>query len=325
MNESMTCAMPAKMALDSINCFVAYKRAAGLDYRTEENHYRRLDRFLVSFGCPPNELPKEAVLAWVKKEPNEKALTQQKRINNVRRLAMFMRGEGHDAYVCPKPQAATQGAYVPHIFTEGEMRALLECADRYRSTASSPNLGRIVSLVFRLYYGCGLRASEAMNLKLRDVDVQKGQLFVRDSKFGEGRIVAMSGSVASRCEAFMDELCDAGDDDGWLFRSPHGGAFSANAPYYWFRKILYDAGISHGGKGKGPRLHDIRHTFAAHRLKKWVLEGRDIQSMLPVLSAYMGHCDLRGTQIYLRLTADLFPHISSTMESFFANGGKEAP
>jgi integrase/recombinase XerD len=79
---------------------------------------------------------------------------------------------------------------------------------------------------------------------------------------------------------------------------------------------LWKAGISHSGKG--PRLHDFRHTFAVHCLKKWVLDEEDITNLLPYLSAFLGHVDLRGTQHYLRLTADLYPKIIASVEQNFS-------
>lgn len=83
-----------------------------------------------------------------------------------------------------------------------------------------------------------------------------------------------------------------------------------------FRKLLYQSGISHGGRGKGPRVHDL-HTFAVHRLIQWYEEGADLNAKLPFLVAYLGHKDFTGTQKYLHLTAELFPNlIKRTNEQF---------
>ena len=68
-------------------------------------------------------------------------------------------------------------------------------------------------------------------------------------------------------------------------------------------------GIPHGGRGRGPRLHDLRHTFAVHRLEDWIREGADLQARLPILATYMGHQSLAGTQRYLRITPYVFPNI----------------
>ena len=75
--------------------------------------------------------------------------------------------------------------------------------------------------------------------------------------------------------------------------------------------------IPHGGRGQGPRLHDLRHTFAVHRLAQWYHDGADLQAKLPVLATYMGHRTVRGTQRYLQLTAELFPELSRRLDTAY--------
>lgn len=87
-----------------------------------------------------------------------------------------------------------------------------------------------------------------------------------------------------------------------------------NLPDNRYRRYLEVAGISHGGKGQGPRLHDIRHTFAVHVLQKWIKEEADLSAMLPILSTYMGHKSVRSTAQYLRLTAEVYPDLMKKVE-----------
>jgi len=67
----------------------------------------------------------------------------------------------------------------------------------------------------------------------------------------------------------------------------------------------------------GPRIHDLRHSYCVHCLKKWVLSGEELTNLMPYLAAYMGHTDFRGTQYYLRLTADLYPDIIAKTEALY--------
>ena len=87
--------------------------------------------------------------------------------------------------------------------------------------------------------------------------------------------------------------------------------------YQNFRKFLWKAGISHGGGGRGPRIHDFRHTYAVHCLKKWAEEGKDLTAYLPILRTYMGHHSFEATAYYLRMTADVFPHITLKLETHY--------
>ena len=93
------------------------------------------------------------------------------------------------------------------------------------------------------------------------------------------------------------------------------GRMDQSTAYNHFRDYLLMADIPH--TAKGPRIHDFRHGLAVACLKKWALAGIDLTNMLPYLAAYMGHCDFRATQYYLRLTADLYPHIISKAEAEF--------
>ena len=95
----------------------------------------------------------------------------------------------------------------------------------------------------------------------------------------------------------------------FFFPSPYGGRYPERTIYAYFRRFLWEVGISHGGRGKGPRVHDLRHAFAVHCLKRWVRNAVDLTVALPYLSAYLGHEGLKGTQRYLRLTSELYPDI----------------
>jgi len=103
----------------------------------------------------------------------------------------------------------------------------------------------------------------------------------------------------------------------YLIPNSVGHCYDSNSIYHYFRRILWDAGISHGGRGKGPRLHDFRHTYAVHCLRNWTREGKDLTVALPDLSAYMGHAGARSTQYYLRLTAELYPDIIARLDDAY--------
>ena len=87
--------------------------------------------------------------------------------------------------------------------------------------------------------------------------------------------------------------------------------------YHNFRRFLWAAGISHGGRGVGPRIYDFRHTFAVHCLKRWSEKDHDLLVYLPILKTYMGHESFRDTAYYLRMTADVFPQITLKLEQRF--------
>jgi integrase len=142
----------------------------------------------------------------------------------------------------------------------------------------------VIPELFRVLYGCGLRISEALKLTVPDVDLDKGVLLVREGKFRKDRLVPLSPGIADRLRRYAATL-DRTEDQGQAFFPKQDG--------------------SHYDKG----------TFAVHRLEDWYRQGADLGAKLPVLSAYMGHQSLAGTQRYLRLTPSLFPEVAASVEA----------
>ena len=106
--------------------------------------------------------------------------------------------------------------------------------------------------------------------------------------------------------------------EDYYFPALRGKPMTVANVYKNFRKFLWGARISHGGRGRGPRIYDFRHTHAVHCLKKWVIQNKDLSAYLPILKTYMGHDSFEETAYYLRLTADVFPDITSKLETRYA-------
>jgi integrase len=167
-------------------------------------------------------------------------------------------------------------------------------------------------MALRLIYGCALRVSEAAHLEIRDVDLDDGALMIRATKFNKSRVVPMADGLGRRCRQYADDLLEGKPKDYPFLPSHKGRFYDIGTIYGFFRQALHKAQIPH--TGKGPRIHDLRHSAVCRCLANWVRGGKDITNALPYLSAYLGHEDLRGTQHYLRLTAEMYPDILDEME-----------
>jgi integrase/recombinase XerD len=300
-----------------INGYIEEKRAVGYKYKKGSSLLKQFDTMAANENLLERKLPKELVLIWTEKRPNETISTRNGRISIIRGLATYMVRLGYEAYIFPAATISIDRySYVPYIFSEIELNNIFTICDSYPISDVSPNRHLTLPFLFRILYGCGLRISEALNLKIKDVDFNQGTLFIRDTKFGKERKVPMAATLTERCRLYIEETNHIESSNTFLFKSPYGGRYKESTIYKLFRDILWKAGISHSGKG--PRLHDFRHTFAVHCLKKWVLNEEDITNLLPYLSAFLGHVDLRGTQHYLRLTADLYPKIIASVEQNFS-------
>ena len=162
---------------------------------------------------------------------------------------------------------------------------------------------------------CGLRLSEARLLKVGDVDLENGILTINHSKKDNGRLVPMSASLRERCQRYSETVHPYPVSEDYYFPALDGKPMTIGNLYKNFRRFLWRSGISHGGRGYGPRSHDFRHAYAVHCLKKWVEQEKDLTAYLPVLKTYMGHDSFEETAYYLRLTADVFPDITLKLET----------
>ena len=177
-------------------------------------------------------------------------------------------------------------------------------------------------------YGAGLRPSEGLRLRCCDVDLDDHVLAIWDTKFFKSRLVPI-GTAPVALHAYHRNarkyLPMPADARSAFFASHTGGAISlGNKLEKIFIRLREHAEIrSPPGARWQPRLHDMRHTFAVHRLVAWYREGADVQACLPVLSTYMGHVNLSGTQAYLTMTPELLAEASKRFERYAAVGDKE--
>jgi len=207
-------------------------------------------------------------------------------------------------------------AYAPYILSERELGLVLSSIDLLCENGISTHSDLIFPIVFRILIGCGTRVTETLRIEKHDVDLENGTLFLRHTKNAKERIIPMAASLVERCRLYGTKcrLFRRFGTSPWLFPNRHGVPYNSKTAYQVFRKALSVGGISHGGRGKGPRLHDLRHTYAVRVLNRWVQEGKSLTTALPYLAIYMGHEGLKACQHYLRLTATMFPELIRTVE-----------
>jgi site-specific recombinase XerD len=161
-------------------------------------------------------------------------------------------------------------------------------------------------------YGTGLRVGEALKLKHMDVNLEKGYIILHECKNGRDRAVPLSNSLV---EVFKDYLMYKQEQsvntgsESVFFTAPDGSPCKTCTVYDIFRTVLFKAGISYQGRGKGPRLHDLRHTFCVNALVRMSETGLDLYYSMPVLMTFMGHQSVEATNRYVRLTSEMYPNL----------------
>jgi integrase len=302
-----------------IQGMIQEKQSLGYKYSGSARLLYTFDQFCVEANLEEPVITKEIAQAWIQKKPNEAIATLRGRVCVVRQLSLYIDRLGLNTYILPKNIIPKGVAYVPYIFSNEQLAALFTKIDACQYCGEVPLRHKVLPLLFRLLYGCGLRVSEALNLKIQDVDVDAGILTIIDGKFGKDRLVPLSAQMTRQCYRYAKEVHMFSSDNDYFFPAPDAKAITKGNIYKNFRRFLWQAKISHGGWGKGPRLQDFRHTFSVHCLRKWVFQGKDLAAYLPILKAYLGHGSFRDTAGYLRLTAELYPDITAKMEQAFGH------
>src|SRR5215472_13140040 len=299
--------------------FLQEKHACGCTYQEQARILQQLDKLLVQEGLATCELPAPMARKWLAKKPHESVGTQRPRFTLVRQLSRFLLRLGYSAYVPDSTLAArNRSTFVLRMLTDEELRKFLQAVDALQPTARSPLRHLIMPEVFRLLYGCGFRVSEVLKLRVRDVDLNQGIITIRQGKFRKDRLVPPALSLVNRLRKYADHF-GSRPPDAIFFPGPSGGPFALRTVYTLFRELLVQCGIPHAGRGKGPRIHDYRHLFAVHTLRRWYRDGEDLDAKLPLLATYLGHQNLSGTQRYLHLTAELFPEITARTDAAFGD------
>jgi integrase/recombinase XerD len=165
-----------------------------------------------------------------------------------------------------------------------------------------------------LLYGSGLRIGEALRVTLRDVDVVERTIVVRNTKFFKTRLVPIGPKLAQELAAHVElrrQLPLPAGDDSPLFTTRTGRGWPYQHVIALFQRVRRAAGIEcPTGELRPPRLHDLRHTAAVHRVLTWYRSGDDVQRLLPQLATYLGHIDIKSTQRYLLMTPELLQEAS---------------
>lgn len=289
--------------------FIAQKNALGFGYLESSRLLRDFDRFCLTYFPDADSLTENLCLAWATKKDTEGNNTFRNRMMPVREFARYLNRNGETAYVLPPDIARKDTPYAPYIYTEAEILAIWDVLDHLIPRSGFPVRQFVIPAMVKLLYCCGLRPAEARRLRVGDVDMDKGRLNIMESKQHRSRIVMMTDDVAEMLSDCNTAVSAVMPDREPFFPNSEGGFYGKRGLEKTFRQTLMKAGIDGTGR-RSPRLYDFRHTFATHRLYHWMCEGKDLNAMLPYLSAYMGHAQLSDTYYYIHLVPGLMKEMS---------------
>ena len=170
--------------------------------------------------------------------------------------------------------------------------------------------------LFGLIAVAGLRHSEVLDLRRDDVDLEQGILTIRETKFGKSRLVplhpttvAVLSDYAARRDAHIGP-----PRSPFFFVAEQGGRLLHQYVYRVFWQLSRQIGLRKKGQRNGPRIHDLRHSFAVKTLINWYRAGEDVEQELPVLSTFLGHTYVRDTYWYLSEVPELMAHAAQRLD-----------
>ena len=311
---------------EAINHYVAWRRSHGAKFRTSE---RILLRFCKQFDpehdC--NSVTREQVCNFLAGN----GMLTRTRCNKYTALVGFYRyavSRGyadHSPMPTPEQEPKPPPSAPPYVYSKDELQRLFAAAKDCQKQASKLDAYTFRTLLL-LLYATGLRIGEAQRLALADVNLEEAVLTIRETKFFKRRLVPIGTQITDVLKIYATERLKRplpkGVDSAFLaFRD--GTPLMHRAVSYAFSKLLDAAGIRGNNDGRlNPCIHSFRHAFNVHRLTSWYREGADVQRLLPVLSTYLGHANLNGTQVYLSMTPELLQEASSLFNQY-VNGDNQ--
>jgi integrase/recombinase XerD len=311
---------------DLVTRYVAFRQTLGERFRTNEGILRSFCR-VIGARTLVRRIRADAVAAFL---AGSGPVTNNWHVkyHALKGFFRFAVSRGHlDESPLPRNLPKRTPPFIPYIYSHADLRRLLDAIPaygRYRTRIQPPTLRAILLLL----YGAGLRVSEALGLSVADMDLSDALLIVRDTKFFKSRLVPIGqhlGSVLTEYAAWRKATHPSAEGNHRFFLGNRGTAILQGTLENNFQRLREHAGVRRSADSRyQPRLHDLRHTFAVHRLTAWYQQGADVQRLLHHLSVYLGHTSLASTQVYLTMTPELLHQAGIRFEGYARGEGGHA-
>jgi integrase/recombinase XerD len=285
--------------------YVDLKRALGLCFGFPTHTLKSLDRFLRNQPTKYPDLNAAAFQGWCRTHTHLASGVQRRRMLQVYNFCLYRRRTEPRCFVpdpawFPRPHQTLQ----PYIFSEQEVARLLEAASGLKRVSWSPLRPEVIRLAIVLLFTTGIRRGELLRLTLGDYDRRNATLLIRESKFHKSRLLPLNRDIAEELDRYLRARAQRK-----LPLSPHttliwnaiqgGRAYSGRHLQHCLRRLLQQCSIL-TAKGRLPRVHDARHSFAVNALLRWYRQGADVGAKLPLLATYLGHISVVSTHYYLQ-------------------------
>jgi integrase/recombinase XerD len=262
----------------------------------------------------------DLALRWAQKNPHVQPATWASRLRMVRCFAVWLRATDRRTEVPPVGLLPYRyRRQQPYLYSDAEIAAIIRTAGHLASPKGLK--GRTYATVFGLLSVTGMRVSESLGLDREDVDLEDGILTIRRTKFGKSRLVPLHESTRQILATYAHERDQVVQrpTTAAFFLSERGDRVTQWATRYNFAKVSRAVGLRSPVQGcrhgHGPRLHDMRHRFAARTLLDWYRRGVDVERELPKLATYLGHAHVNDTYWYIEAVPELLELATRRLEN----------
>jgi site-specific recombinase XerD len=299
--------------------YVALKQSMGMKFETEASLLRAFVKQMGDAVAVATVTSKDVLRYLNGRKVGPVTLFWHRKHDALKGFWEFAIRRGYtDRSPVPVRRAKEPVRFVPYIYSREELKRLLDGVTSYQKKWLKLEPVTLRAMLL-LIYGAGLRISEALHLACSDVDLSAMTMTIRESKFYKTRRIALNAQlcgVLSEYDHNRRQKEQARSDAAPFFTYKDGGAVARFVLEDAFLRLRTHVGVERKNARYQPRLHDLRHTFAVHRLTAWYRTGADVQSLLPGLSTHLGHLCLKGTQRYLTMTPELLTEASLRFEGY---------
>lgn len=303
------------MLRETVDSYLALRRAIGFLLRGEGLILHKFARIAASRG--EVHVRRETAVAWSATAPSPRQRERRLRV-----IAAFARHARAEDPRHQEPPIDVFGHHrsrrLPHLYSQHEIGRLLDAASRLEPAESLRP--QVYVTLFGLLAASGLRISEALRLELDDVTADG--LVIRRTKFHKSRLVPLHETTSAALERYLERRRRAGGSSRRLFVSSRGDGLSYGMAITTFLKLARAIGLRGAGGSGGPRIHDLRHTFAVRVLESTPDGGAPVARHVRALSAYLGHANFANTYWYLQATPRLMRRVADACETFLEGGSR---
>mgnify|MGYP000150295630 FL=1 len=220
----------------------------------------------------------------------------------------------HIYRIPPIPQKG-EAEFIPYIFTNKELNQIINYLESYKETVINVKYNTLnaVITVIKILMATGMRINEVLSLRKKDIDLDNQLFIVKEAKNNNERLIPYSSTIKHEIINYILNTPFNINNNDKLFQIEEGRLLNVSRCQFYFVKAIKVVGIK---KEKGPRIHDLRHTYAVMALTQLQKSEKNINLSLSYLSDYLGHKSLKETQKYIWITPELFDEVKHKMNEY---------